>query len=52
MCRLRERNSRVPRCCHGNDKRGGGGYSSDIKVTPMIDILLALVIIFMAIVVR
>ena len=29
---------------------GGGGYSSDINVTPMIDILLVLLIIFMVIV--
>ncbi|HET7103408.1 MAG TPA: biopolymer transporter ExbD [Terracidiphilus sp.] len=29
---------------------GGGGYSSDINVTPMIDILLVLLIIFMIIV--
>ena len=29
---------------------GGGGYSSDINVTPMIDILLMLLIIFMVIV--
>src|ERR1700755_1866155 len=28
---------------------GGGGLSSDINVTPMIDILLVLLIIFMAI---
>ena len=28
---------------------GGGGYSSDINMTPMIDILLVLLIIFMAI---
>ena len=28
---------------------GGGGYSSDINVTPMIDILLVLLIIFMVI---
>lgn len=29
---------------------GGGGYSSDINVTPMIDVLLVLLIIFMVIV--
>ena len=29
---------------------GGGGYSSDINMTPMIDILLVLLIIFMVIV--
>ena len=29
---------------------GGGGYSADINVTPMIDILLVLLIIFMVIV--
>ena len=29
---------------------GGGGYSSEINVTPMIDILLVLLIIFMVIV--
>ncbi len=29
---------------------GGGGYSSDMNVTPMIDILLVLLIIFMVIV--
>ncbi len=29
---------------------GGGGFSSDINVTPMIDILLVLLIIFMVIV--
>ena len=29
---------------------GGGAYSSDINVTPMIDILLVLLIIFMVIV--
>jgi len=29
---------------------GGGSYSSDINVTPMIDILLVLLIIFMVIV--
>src|ERR1035441_10552722 len=29
---------------------GGGSYSSDINVTPMIDILLGLLIIFMVIV--
>jgi biopolymer transport protein ExbD len=29
---------------------GGGGYSSDINITPMIDILLVLLIIFMVIV--
>ena len=28
---------------------GGGGYSSDINVTPMIDVLLVLLIIFMVI---
>ena len=28
----------------------GGGYSSDINMTPMIDILLVLLIIFMVIV--
>ena len=29
---------------------GGGGYSADINVTPMIDVLLVLLIIFMVIV--
>ena len=29
---------------------GGGGYSSDINVTPLIDVLLVLLIIFMVIV--
>jgi len=29
---------------------GGGGYTSDINVTPMIDVLLVLLIIFMVIV--
>ena len=29
---------------------GGGGYSSEINVTPMIDVLLVLLIIFMVIV--
>ncbi len=34
----------------GMSMGGGGGYSSDINVTPMIDVLLVLLIIFMVIV--
>jgi len=34
----------------GMQMGGGGGYSSDINVTPMIDVLLVLLIIFMVIV--
>jgi biopolymer transport protein TolR len=34
----------------GMTSGGGGGYSSDINVTPMIDVLLVLLIIFMVIV--
>jgi len=35
---------------YGNDNGRRGGYSSDINVTPMIDVLLVLLIIFMVIV--